>query len=101
MKKDSRKHIRRSLRYTAWIQTDDKAPLHWCVVSDISDSGARLDVNNPELLPDSFQLLLSGPGHVYRRCHSVWRSNNQIGVHFEKVAAARPPRTKTVRPVLA
>lgn len=101
MIKDKRKHIRRSLRYTAWIGTGEDAPLRGCVVSDISHTGAKLDVENPEDLPDAFQLLLSGRGGIYRRCQVVWRSNNQIGVHFEKEPAVQAPRTKTVSPARA
>lgn len=101
MIKENRKHIRRSLRYTAWIGSGGNAPLRGCIVSDISQTGAKLDVENPEELPDAFQLLLSGRGGIYRQCQVVWRSNSQIGVHFETAAAARPPRTKTARPARA
>lgn len=101
MIKDKRKHIRRALRYTAWIGTGESVPLRGCVVSDISQTGAKLDVEQPDELPNTFRLLLSGRGGIYRQCQVVWRSNGQIGVHFETAPAARPPRTKTDRPARA
>lgn len=86
MLKEKRKNVRRALRYSAFIGTGADAPLRGCTVSDISDSGAKLDVESTADLPDEFQLLLSGRGGIYRQCRAVWRTNNQIGVHFE-----RPP----------
>ena len=98
MIKDKRKHIRRPMGYNAWIGTDQDAKPQGCVVSDISHSGAKLAVQNPDKLPDGFKLLLSTPSSVSRKCHIVWRSANQVGVLFEKPVDVRPPRTKTLRP---
>ena len=80
---EKRKTPRRALRYAAWIGTADNAPLRGCVVSDISEGGARLDVENAAELPEQFQLLLSGRDGIYRQCRAVWRTPNQIGVQFE------------------
>ena len=98
MSKDKRKYYRRHLQYNAWIGTDTVL-LRGCVISDISHTGARLDVENPDDLPERFRLLFSAPGSVDRKCHIVWRSAKQVGVEFEKaVAGRRPP---TARPVNA
>ena len=43
MQKDKRKSRRQPLRYGAWMALDNEK-LHGCVLSDISDTGARLDV---------------------------------------------------------
>jgi hypothetical protein len=86
MTEEKRKNFGRALRYTAWIGAGSNAPLRGCMVSDISDSGAKLDVESAEELPDEFQLLLSGHGGIYRECRAVWRTINQIGVQFEKPA---------------
>jgi hypothetical protein len=83
---EKRKTPRHALRYAAWIGTGDSGPLRGCIVSDISQGGARLDVESAAELPDQFQLLLSGPGGIYRQCRAVWRTNNQIGVQFESAA---------------
>ena len=94
MNSDKRKARRRPLRYTAWVALENEK-LHGCVLSDISDHGARLDVDDAKALPDQFMLLLSGTGSARRRCRVVWRAPGQIGVAFERrlsdAAAVAPP----------
>jgi hypothetical protein len=84
---DHRKTHRPVLRHAAWIGTGDKAPLRGCTVSDISDEGAKLHLDNTEDLPDVFSLLLSGPGGIYRQCRAIGRTPHQVDVRFEKTAA--------------
>ena len=57
--------------------------MHGCVLSDISDTGARLDVEDSSTLPDRFMLLLSGTGSARRSCRVIWRAPAQVGVAFE------------------
>ena len=92
---DKRKTHRRQLRYTAWISLGPKK-LQGCVVADVSDSGARLDVENSTTVPDSFVLLLSASGKPKRKCRVIWRKGAQIGVEFEKPLA----RAEKHRPIL-
>ena len=87
MLKNKRKALRRSVRYTAWIVRDGDE-LHGCALFDISDTGARIDVEDSNSVPDRFMLLLSGNGKARRRCGVVWRQPRQIGVKFEKPLAA-------------
>ena len=89
MKNDKRKSVRRSMHYTAWIARKDH-PLEGCVMSDISDKGARLDVENPESLPDEFMLFLSSRGTPRRQCNVAWRTESQVGVKF----VSPPPKPK-------
>jgi PilZ domain len=83
MLNDKRHAQRRSIRYTAWAKLDGEA-LHGCVLSDISDTGARIDVEASKTLPDRFVLLLSSRGTPRRNCRVVWREPHQIGVTFER-----------------
>lgn len=83
MNKDQRKTRRRPIRYSAWMALDSDK-LHGCVLSDISDTGARIDVEDAASLPDRFMLLLSGTGSARRRCRVVWRAPAQVGVAFER-----------------
>ena len=53
-----------------------------CMVRNISESGARLDIANPVGLPASFTLLIQ-TDQFMRRCHPVWCSDNRIGVAFD------------------
>jgi hypothetical protein len=81
MHKDKRRSRRRKMTYSAHLIIEGNAP-RGCVLSDISDTGARIDVETVDELPDRFTLLLSGNGSPRRNCRVVWRQPTQIGVDF-------------------
>ncbi|SRR5258708_21042091 len=55
-----------------------------CTLLDISDTGAKLEVDGPVevLRAREFFLLLSSTGLAYRRCTLVWLDGAEVGVHF-------------------
>lgn len=60
-----------------------------CLLSDISETGARIDIDEAEAVPERFLLWLSANGSARRICRVVWRKPHQIGVKFElRLAAA-------------
>lgn len=83
MRHDKRKSVRRAVRYSAWMVREDDG-MHGCALFDISETGARIEVEDSEKIPDQFMLLLSGNGKARRKCRVVWRKARQIGVRFEK-----------------
>lgn len=85
MDKEKRKSVRRPIRYTAWVALDGGV-LHNCVMFDVSDSGARIDIDDSNKIPDKFTLLLVSNGSARRNCHVVWRNPHQVGVTFERRA---------------
>jgi hypothetical protein len=87
MQKDQRKAPRRLMRYSAWIATAPKK-MHGCVLSDISEGGARIDVEDSTIVPDRFPLFLSRNGSARRVCTVVWRKPKQVGVTFATHLAA-------------
>jgi hypothetical protein len=83
------------MRYTAWVALKGEKQ-HGCVLADISDTGARLDVEDAEKLPDKFVLLLSSRGPPKRKCRVIWRAPHQRGVAFDRrLAQAHTVRTLT------
>jgi hypothetical protein len=84
MAKDKRRAIRRTMRYSAVLVFAGGAQRP-CVLSDISDTGARIDV-------ERFTLLLSGNGSPRRNCRVVWREPKQVGVNFD---GRLPPDERT------
>ena len=98
MDKDNRKDRRRPMRYTAWVALGPKQ-LHRCVVSDISESGARIVVEDSSQIPNCFFLFLSPTGAARRACRVVWRNGVQFGIKFEaslaEAEAAAQRSTKT------
>jgi hypothetical protein len=86
MIKDKRKALRRPVRYTAWVLLESDR-LHGCVLSDVSETGARIDIDESKAIPDQFMLLLSSNGSAKRKCRVVWRKERQVGVLFERHVA--------------
>jgi hypothetical protein len=56
-----------------------------CVVRNVSEAGAALDVASPLGIPDDFDLLIEADGSR-RRCRVMWRTDRRIGVSFAPVA---------------
>ena len=82
MYRDKRKSQRRPIRYTAKLAFGP-GETHACVVSNISDTGARIDMENAEAAPEQFVLFLSFNGAARRLCRVIWREPHRIGVNFE------------------
>ena len=59
-----------------------------CLISDVSQTGARIDVGNPNDLPDEFMLFMTRNASMRRKCQVMWRDGTRIGVHFDR---PRPP----------
>lgn len=53
-----------------------------CVVRNISETGAALDVGAALHIPSEFNLLISGHGASHR-CQVKWRKENRVGVAFK------------------
>jgi hypothetical protein len=82
MSADSRKNTRRDVRNGARLVSADGSALGPCMMADLSATGARLQVDAPDALPDEFFLLLSHTGQLRRKCSVAWRTENAIGVKF-------------------
>jgi hypothetical protein len=57
----------------ASIELRKGQPLITCQVRDISDSGARLRVEDSGAIPDHFTLVLTGKTQLRRRCEVIER----------------------------
>jgi hypothetical protein len=77
-----RRKRRQPLRYLADIVIDQRGSTCSCSILDISDSGARLSIDEEVELPDRFILLLNKSGDARRVCHLVWREGKNLGVRF-------------------
>ena len=62
-----------------------------CVVRDISESGARLQVGQVSSVPDTFELIVELDG-LEVPCVVVWRKANEIGVTFTASPTYVAPR---------
>lgn len=52
-----------------------------CLIRNISETGAALEVASPVGIPETFNLVISGD-HSRRACKVAWRKDKRIGVAF-------------------
>lgn len=52
-----------------------------CVVRNLSEHGACLELDSPGSVPADFSLIIR-PENVRRACHLVWRAEHRLGVRF-------------------
>ncbi|HZQ12145.1 MAG TPA: PilZ domain-containing protein [Pseudolabrys sp.] len=52
-----------------------------CTVRDISTKGARLELAEPQKLPEQFHLFIHGQSDRFR-CYCVWQKNTMAGVQY-------------------
>lgn len=90
MNGEKRRDHRQTLKYPAKIDLGDSSPPLPCLLSDVSASGARVMVENPDKIPDRFNLLLAADHGSHRRCKVMWRNENQLGLAFIKPPAPKP-----------
>jgi PilZ domain len=77
-----RKKPRRNFHYNARILTDKAGTMLSCLISDISETGARLVLEEDCELPEEFVLLLTPTGEARRHCSVMWRTGTSVGVAF-------------------
>lgn len=77
-----RREDREEKGHRAWLDTGDGSRLLTCTLVDISESGAKLSIEEADSLPERFSLRLSRYGHPRFVCRTVWRNANMIGVTF-------------------
>jgi len=84
MRVENRKLRRIPLQLPVTIDDGQGGPLHNCTMIDVSDKGARLNIDTPEIIPDEFVVWMSPRGYPRRHCRVVWRTDNAIGVTFAR-----------------
>jgi hypothetical protein len=52
-----------------------------CVVRNLSEGGAALDIGSQVGIPDQFTLIVLPQKKIYS-CHVIWRKERRIGVQF-------------------
>jgi len=52
-----------------------------CLVRNLSDTGAALEVTNQVGIPPIFDLVIAAD-HFTRSCHVIWRKEKRIGIVF-------------------
>jgi hypothetical protein len=82
MRRESRKDVGRR----AWLDIGDGRPLQVCTLVDISQSGAKLALDDAVQVPQTFRLHLTRNGQPNFSCRIVWRSTDALGISFAPAA---------------
>jgi hypothetical protein len=91
---DRRTSPRQALGRDVLICSEDGKALGACHLCDVSATGARLSLTPRVLakLPEEFVLVLAKQAKVHRRCRTVWRGQDEIGVRFVNRASVPIPK---------
>ena len=77
-----KRETRKSLRQPGWITLDGGFAARPCVVQDMSSTGAKITVEDPNVLPAKLRLAFTRDARTGRNCEVVWRRGKSIGVKF-------------------
>ena len=74
--------MRKSLSQPGWITLEGGFAARQCVVQDMSASGAKVTIEDPNTLPAKLRLAFSRDARTGRNCEVVWRRGKSVGVKF-------------------
>jgi hypothetical protein len=77
-----KREVRKSLRQPGWIILDGGFAARQCVVQDMSATGAKITIDDPNMLPAKLRLALSRDARTGRPCEVVWRRGKSVGIKF-------------------
>jgi hypothetical protein len=76
------REARKSLHQPGWITFEGGFAARQCVVQDMSSTGAKITVDDPNTLPARLRLAFSRDARTGRNCEVVWRRGKSFGVKF-------------------
>ncbi len=80
---ERRSSFRHVTNCQAWIECSDRAQSRSCIIVDMSNGGARIELTPPYELPEELSLILAvGGGKITRHVRIVWRANGEVGVRY-------------------
>jgi hypothetical protein len=77
-----KRETRKSLSQPGWITLEGGFAARQCVVRDLSTTGAKVTIDDPNTLPAKLRLAFSRDARTGRRCEVVWRRGKSVGVKF-------------------
>jgi len=77
-----KREVRKSLRQPGWITLDGGFAARQCVVQDMSSTGAKVTIDDPNTLPARLRLAFARDARTGRKCEVVWRRGKSFGVKF-------------------
>ena len=87
---EQRRTFRKRAFMAAYVLAIDAPTPLFCLVRDMSQTGARLELSEGTVLPGTFELHITGRRRVYR-AEVIWRRAEEVGIRF--LARASAPGT--------
>jgi hypothetical protein len=77
-----KREVRKSLRQPGWITLEGGFAARPCVVHNMSATGAKITIDDPNMLPAKLRLAFTRDARTGRACEVVWRRGKSVGVKF-------------------
>lgn len=81
---EKRLQPRRNTMIVATIVFDGGNSRIDCVIRNLSEGGAKIEVPSARIVPQTFDLMV--PGHRPQHCRVAWRALRELGVQFMSAA---------------
>jgi hypothetical protein len=82
MRSERRRNFRVEWNSPATIHDLERDLVRPCVLSNFSNTGAKITGVMAVTIPDEFMLRISGGRGRTRKCRVLWRSDDTLGVKF-------------------
>jgi len=77
-----KREARKSLHQPGWITLEGGFAARKCVVHDMSTTGAKITIDDPNMLPAKLRLAFTRDARTGRNCEVVWRRGKSVGIRF-------------------
>jgi hypothetical protein len=77
-----KREARKSLQRPGWITLEGGFAARRCVVRDMSTTGAKITIEDPNTLPAKLRLAFARDARTGRACEVVWRRGKSFGIRF-------------------
>ena len=77
-----KREARKSLQQPGWMTFEGGFAARQCLVQDISATGAKITIDDPNVLPARLRLALTRDARTGRNCEVVWRRGRSVGIKF-------------------
>jgi hypothetical protein len=77
-----KREARKSVHQSGWITLDGGFAARPCTVLDLSSAGAKITVDDPQVVTAKMRLAFSRDARSGRTCQVVWRRGKTLGVKF-------------------
>jgi hypothetical protein len=77
-----KREARKSVRQSGWVTLDGGFVARPCTVLDLSSAGAKITIDDPQVVTAKVRLAFSRDARTGRNCEVVWRRGKTLGVKF-------------------